>query len=260
MEGSEASVPSLPPSPDGESAAEPPADADPPPPPVDEAPPPSVSPASTSSSWACKIVDLGNACWTYKQFTNDIQTRQYRCPEVLLGSKYSTPADLWSLACIIFELATGDLLFDPRSGEDYERDEDHLALMIELVGRIPKRVALGGRHSRDFFNKQGELRHIRRLRMWPMDRVLHEKYKVPKAEAMALADFLMPMLHFVPESRATAQESLTHPWLTDAPPAPPRDLPPPADEDGEHHAPAEQEKEGVDHRGGGAPDSAAVLV
>jgi hypothetical protein len=30
----------------------------------------------------CKIVDFGNACWTYKQFTSDIQTRQYRSPEV----------------------------------------------------------------------------------------------------------------------------------------------------------------------------------
>lgn len=27
---------------------------------------------------ACKVVDFGNACWTYKQFTNDVQTRQYR--------------------------------------------------------------------------------------------------------------------------------------------------------------------------------------
>ena len=32
----------------------------------------------------CKIVDFGNACWVSKQFTSDIQTRQYRCPEVLL--------------------------------------------------------------------------------------------------------------------------------------------------------------------------------
>ena len=27
---------------------------------------------------ACKLVDFGNACWTYKQFTDDVQTRQYR--------------------------------------------------------------------------------------------------------------------------------------------------------------------------------------
>ncbi|XP_042511766.1 serine/threonine-protein kinase SRPK-like [Macadamia integrifolia] len=71
----------------------------------------------------CKLVDFGNACWTYKQFTSDIQTRQYRCPEVLLGSKYSTPADLWSFACICFELATGDVLFDPHSGDNFDRDE-----------------------------------------------------------------------------------------------------------------------------------------
>lgn len=29
-----------------------------------------------------KIVDFGNGCWTDKHFTDDIQTRQYRCPEV----------------------------------------------------------------------------------------------------------------------------------------------------------------------------------
>lgn len=32
----------------------------------------------------CKIVDFGNACWVHKHFTDDIQTRQYRSPEVKL--------------------------------------------------------------------------------------------------------------------------------------------------------------------------------
>lgn len=71
----------------------------------------------------CKLVDFGSACWTYKQFTSDIQTRQYRCPEVILGAKYSTPADMWSFACVCFELATGDVLFDPHSGDKYDKDE-----------------------------------------------------------------------------------------------------------------------------------------
>ncbi|XVE76058.1 hypothetical protein DITRI_Ditri12bG0142400 [Diplodiscus trichospermus] len=78
----------------------------------------------------CKLVDFGNACWTYKQFTNDIQTRQYRCPEVILGSKYSTSADLWSFACICFELATGDVLFDPHSGDNFDRDEVFYFIML----------------------------------------------------------------------------------------------------------------------------------
>jgi len=29
-----------------------------------------------------KIVDLGTACWEEKHFTEEIQTRQYRSPEV----------------------------------------------------------------------------------------------------------------------------------------------------------------------------------
>jgi serine/threonine-protein kinase SRPK3 len=84
----------------------------------------------------CKLVDFGNACWTYKQFTSDIQTRQYRCPEVILGSKYSTSADLWSFACICFELATGDVLFDPHSGDNFDRDEVCLFFLIALISSI----------------------------------------------------------------------------------------------------------------------------
>ena len=32
-----------------------------------------------------KIADLGNACWVHHHFTEDIQTRQYRSLEVLIG-------------------------------------------------------------------------------------------------------------------------------------------------------------------------------
>ncbi|KAK3445506.1 SRSF protein kinase 2 isoform X2 [Eucalyptus grandis] len=165
----------------------------------------------------CKLVDFGNACWTYKQFTNDIQTRQYRCPEVILGSKYSTSADLWSFACICFELATGDVLFDPHSGDNFDRDEDHLALMMELLGMMPRKIALGGRYSRDFFNRYGDLRHIRRLRFWPLNKVLLEKYEFSQQDADELTDFLVPILDFVPESRPTAAQCLLHPWINAGP-------------------------------------------
>ncbi|XP_044505710.1 protein kinase dsk1-like isoform X2 [Mangifera indica] len=165
----------------------------------------------------CKLVDFGNACWTYKQFTNDIQTRQYRCPEVILGSKYSTSADLWSFACICFELATGDVLFDPHSGDNYDRDEDHLALMMELLGMMPRKVALGGHYSRDFFDRHGDLRHIHRLRFWPLNKVLAEKYDFSEQDANDMADFLVSLLDFVPEKRPTAAQCLSHPWLNAGP-------------------------------------------
>ncbi|XP_031488506.1 uncharacterized protein LOC116256311 isoform X1 [Nymphaea colorata] len=171
----------------------------------------------TSLDLKCKLVDFGNACWVYKQFTSDIQTRQYRCPEVLLGSKYSTSADLWSFACICFELATGDVLFDPHSGDNFDRDEDHLALMMELLGMMPRKIALGGRYSREFFNRHGDLRHIRRLRFWPLDKVLVEKYSFSEQDANDMANFLIPILDFVPEKRPTAAQLLLHPWLNAGP-------------------------------------------
>eukprot|EP00178_Gracilaria_changii_P025861 TRINITY_DN79481_c0_g1_i1.p1 TRINITY_DN79481_c0_g1~~TRINITY_DN79481_c0_g1_i1.p1 ORF type:complete len:466 (+),score=80.34 TRINITY_DN79481_c0_g1_i1:1748-3145(+) len=160
-----------------------------------------------------KIVDFGNACWVDKHFTEDIQTRQYRAPEVILGCEYDTKADIWSLACLIFELATGDFLFEPRDSEQYERDEDHLALMMELLGSIPTHMLKKGRYASDFFDSGGNLLHIDELNFWSLRDVLREKYKFPAKDAEDLADFLLPMLFFDPENRASAKTQLSHPFL-----------------------------------------------
>ena len=95
-----------------------------------------------------KIVDLGNACWFHHHFSTEIQTRQYRSPEVILGINYGPSADIWSFACMIFELITGDFLFEPRKGESYSKNDDHLAQIMELLGKMPKKVALSGRYSK----------------------------------------------------------------------------------------------------------------
>jgi serine/threonine protein kinase len=159
------------------------------------------------------IVDLGNACWTHRHFSEDIQTRQYRAPEVLIGSKYDTSADIWSLGCMTFELLTGDLLFDPRAGDDYDRDEDHLAMFQELLGKMPKRIALEGKYAKNFFDKRGTLKHIKQLKFWPVQDVLTEKYHFPPEEAKEIAKFMTPLLDFDPKTRATALEALHSDWL-----------------------------------------------
>merc|ERR1712238_287789 len=161
------------------------------------------------------VVDLGNACWIHRHFSEDIQTRQYRSPEVLIGSKYDTSADIWSLGCITFELLTGDLLFDPRAGEDYDRDEDHLAMFQELLGKMPKKLALGGKYSKNFFDKKGNLKHIKSLKFWPINEVLHEKYHFSVSDAEEIAEFIIPLLEFEPKNRATALECLNSGWLRD---------------------------------------------
>ncbi|KAH8872285.1 SRSF protein kinase 2 [Schistosoma japonicum] len=164
-----------------------------------------------------KIADLGNACWTYRHFTEDIQTRQYRALEVLIGSGYGPPADIWSTACMAFELATGDYLFEPHSGEDYTRDEDHLAHIIELLGPIPRNIALSGKYSREYFDKRACLRHIRRLKPWNLFNVLTEKYDWPPNEAALFTSFLEPMLAYDPNRRASAWDCLQHSWITGQP-------------------------------------------
>ncbi|XP_062396487.1 SRSF protein kinase 1a isoform X1 [Sardina pilchardus] len=164
-----------------------------------------------------KIADLGNACWVHKHFTEDIQTRQYRSLEVLIGSGYNTPADIWSTACMAFELATGDYLFEPHSGEDYSRDEDHIALIIELLGPVPRKQILAGKYAKDFFTKKGDLKHITKLKPWGLLEVLVDKYEWQREEAECFTDFLLPMLELIPEKRATAADCLRHAWIAPAP-------------------------------------------
>ena len=66
----------------------------------------------------------------------DIQTRQYRCPETILHTPYSYSADIWSAACVIFEMLTGE----------------QLALFEEVLGRIPSSFARTGKRYNEFFN------------------------------------------------------------------------------------------------------------
>eukprot|EP00668_Euglena_longa_P008300 GGOE01009986.1.p1 GENE.GGOE01009986.1~~GGOE01009986.1.p1 ORF type:complete len:715 (+),score=150.96 GGOE01009986.1:58-2202(+) len=161
-----------------------------------------------------KIVDFGNACWTYRHFTEEIQTRQYRAPEVIVRNGYHTSADVWSFACMVFELLTGDFLFDPQESEYIDRDEDHLALIVELLQTQPQVPGcLHAKGSNEFINSQGYLRHINHLKFWDLKSVLHEKYKFRKEKAAEIADFLLPMLSIDPSKRATAQQALKHPWL-----------------------------------------------
>ncbi|KAM4570525.1 SRSF protein kinase 3 isoform 1-T1 [Fundulus diaphanus] len=161
-----------------------------------------------------KIADLGSSCWVYKHFCEEIQTRQYRSLEVLLGSGYGASADIWSVACMAFELVTGDSLFHPKAGAFISLEEDHIAQIIELLGKIPPDVALSGKYSTEYFNSRGDLRRVGPLRPWTLYDVLVEKYNFLLEEASKFSDFLLCMLDYHSDRRATAAQCLRHPWLT----------------------------------------------
>ena len=159
------------------------------------------------------LVDFGNACWKNKRFSNDIQTRQYRAPEVILRDKWDSKSDMWSVGCTIFELMTGDILFEPKSGDDYGRDDDHLCQIIELMGDMDPELIKNGKYGSHHFNEEGKLKNIKEIKYWPLKKVFVEKYEVEEEEAEELANFLEPMLRINPNKRASAQEMLQHPWL-----------------------------------------------
>ncbi|KAJ6501665.1 CMGC/SRPK protein kinase [Mycena vitilis] len=162
-----------------------------------------------------KIADLGNATPSKKHFTEDIQTRQYRSPEAIIGRKdWGTRADMWSVACLVFELLTAEFLFDPQGqGELFTKDDDHMAQIIELLGDFPLDVKMGGKYSHDLFDANGGLRFIKTLKPWPLKRVMLEKYLWSEADTAVLCSFLEPMLAVDPRKRADAKDMLDHPWL-----------------------------------------------
>lgn len=85
--------------------------------------------------------------------------------------------------------------------------------IIELVGEMPREIALAGKYSSEHFNKKAQLRRIAKLRYWGLSEVLKDKYLLAPEEAQTLASFLEPMLRYDITKRATAAEMVGHKWL-----------------------------------------------
>lgn len=88
------------------------------------------------------IIDFGNA--TTKKGCGLIQTRPYRSPESILGLRFNSATDVWSLGCMVYEIVTGTHLFvkgdngprEPSSRatqpEHLSKDKDHICRILDL--------------------------------------------------------------------------------------------------------------------------------
>jgi len=95
-----------------------------------------------------------------------IQPVALRAPEVTLGIRWDTAADIWSAACVVmhyigyltqfFELAIGSSLFLPQAGDTWTVEDDRLAQMIGILGDIPTSFLNTGPKSGKFFNEEGK--------------------------------------------------------------------------------------------------------
>lgn len=77
-----------------------------------------------------------------------------------------------------------------------------------------KQIANGGARSKDYFDRYGDLKRIRRLKYGSLEKLLIDKYRFSDIDALEFAKFLCPLLDFEPENRPTAQQCLQHPWLS----------------------------------------------
>ncbi|KAJ7442398.1 kinase-like protein [Mycena galericulata] len=177
----------------------------------------------TSPPTAVKLIDLGVACWadrvfTYRTafnpFTDIIQSPELRAPEVVVGACWGKPADIWSLGCLVFELATGTFLI-----QDSVAEMSVPYLHAVFFGPYPRTLTEFGKnkYSDMFFKEDGSPRYsqtermpvaemIRRRRP-PGDQDTHEDIE-------GLISFLDLMFRLDPAERASLRNLLDHPWLS----------------------------------------------
>lgn len=160
------------------------------------------------------LSDFGSIVKREDIIREEIQTRYYRAPEVILNKSYDVSADMWSIGCLVFELITGDLLFHPGKDNDFTRDYHHIYWMHQLLGDVP--VYLLKRYSRtkEFYNKKYQLKDVEGVDKWPLYNVLTEQYEIKEKDATELYNFLITMLNYDPTKRINVQKCMVHPWLT----------------------------------------------
>lgn len=92
-----------------------------------------------------KIIDFGSSCKIGRTMYPYIQSRFYRSPEVLLGLPYDQSIDMWSFGCIMYELHTGDPIFNGSS------EQDQMFKITEVCGMPPDHMLNHGKKTSNYF-------------------------------------------------------------------------------------------------------------
>ncbi|KAE8623679.1 hypothetical protein XENTR_v10005693 [Xenopus tropicalis] len=178
-----------------------------------------------------KVIDFGSSCFDHQRVYTYIQSRFYRAPEVILGSRYGMPIDMWSFGCILVELLTGYPLFP---GED---EGDQLACMMELLGAPPPKLLEQAKRAKNFINSKGYPRYCTvttlpngttvlngsRSRRGKMRGAPGSKDWVAAlkgCEDSLFIDFLKGCLTWDPVARMTPSQALRHQWISKRLPKP----------------------------------------
>ena len=151
------------------------------------------------------ISDLGNIEYIDKKGENEIQTWYYRAPEIIIDYPYNEKIDVWSLGCMVYEMATGVLLFNPKH-EPLNEDAHHLFLIQTLLEPFPKYMI--DRSDRELYLfKSYKIRNVSRSDPHPLKDILKTRFDND------FIDFLYKCLVIDPNKRSSCEDLLKHKWL-----------------------------------------------
>ncbi|GJE89702.1 kinase-like protein [Phanerochaete sordida] len=125
-------------------------------------------------------------------------------PEVCLGASGGTPADVWSIGCLAFELAMGH----PLLSRDIASEHVPRALAAHF-GELPHPLGKRGKYRQPYLNDNGSMKGSK---VEPIS-VAEVVGRAPPADAGLLIDFLNHVFILDPSQRPSARELLKHKWL-----------------------------------------------
>ena len=160
-----------------------------------------------------KLSDFGNACYNDEKYIDEFGTRYYRAPEIILEHEYNNTCDIWAVGCTIFELLTGDLLFNPEKDKVNNRDVHHINCIQKICGKVPKDFIKKCGRKDDFFDSKYNLKNINRPDHIDIGKILVDDYDFKKEEIKDLIDFLTKIFVYQPEKRISIEKCLKHPFL-----------------------------------------------
>lgn len=135
-------------------------------------------------------------------------------PEYILGGPCDSSTDIWSLGCVLFELLTGEALFDPQFQTvelGLSSDESHLIQIIELFGTFPLDMVLSGKYSQRWFTQEGNLKID--TTYYPISLATVLQRKIARRDVVGTAAFLDGLLQLQPDHREKPKDIVNHLWF-----------------------------------------------